>query len=110
MKELYKLQSIFQTLGDANRIRIVRFIAGRECSVSEVIQETNLSQPLVSHHLRVLRESGILITERKGPFVYYRLKDERLLTALQLLDEISDDITIPEPEMDCFMPRRRRGR
>lgn len=79
-----KLQLIFQTLGDANRLRIIQFIGDRECSVSEIVQAVNLSQPLVSHHLRVLRENQVLDSSRKGPFVIYKLKDKRLMEALNL--------------------------
>ena len=52
MDDAAKLQTVFQTLGDANRLRIIKFIGERECSVSEIVQATGLSQPLVSHHLK----------------------------------------------------------
>lgn len=84
MDNAQKLQLVFQTLGDANRLRIIQFIGESECTVSEIVQALNLSQPLVSHHLRVLRENQVLDSERKGPFVIYRLRDKKLLEALDL--------------------------
>jgi DNA-binding transcriptional ArsR family regulator len=93
MDNAQKLQLIFQTLGDANRLRIIQFIGEKECSVSEIVQASNLSQPLVSHHLRVLRENQVLDTERKGPFVYYKLRDQKLLEALELFLAIFQDLT-----------------
>jgi DNA-binding transcriptional ArsR family regulator len=89
-----KLQLIFQTLGDANRLRIIHFIGEQERSVSEIVQTLSLSQPLISHHLKVLRENQVLETERKGPFVYYRLKDQKLLEALRLFEEIFNDLNV----------------
>ncbi len=90
--DLYKtigsLQLIFQTLSDANRLTIIKFINDGECSVNQIVQETGLSQPLVSHHLRTLRERHILETTRDGPFIYYRLKDTQLLQILESILEI----------------------
>lgn len=84
MDELKKLQIIFQTLSDYNRLGMIRFICEKECSVGEIVKATKLSQPLVSHHLRVLKETGILETKRKGPFIYYYLRDKKILNAINL--------------------------
>lgn len=99
MEDALKLQIIFQTLGEANRLKIIKFIGDKECSVSQIVEATGLSQPLVSHHLRTLRENQILETKRQGPFIYYKLKDKRLLDALGMLLEIfaSSNIEIKEP-------------
>jgi DNA-binding transcriptional ArsR family regulator len=88
MDDGIKLQNIFQTLGDVNRLRIIRIIGNQSRSVSEIVEAAKLSQPLVSHHLRVLREQGILKTKREGPFVYYELCDVRMLDALGIFSEI----------------------
>ncbi len=99
MEDASKLQLVFHTLGDANRLKIIKFIGGNECSVSQLVEFTGLSQPLVSHHLRALREHEILETNRQGPFIYYKLKDIRLLDVLGLLLEIfrSSDLKYEEP-------------
>lgn len=91
MDNASKLQLIFQVLSDANRIQIIRFISDQQYSVSKIVEALNLSQPLISHHLRILRENQILVAERKGPFVYYRLKEQRLLSTLEQLNEIFSD-------------------
>ena len=52
MENIDKLQKFIQTLGDANRLRIIKYIETKERSVSDIVTETGLSQPLVSHHLR----------------------------------------------------------
>jgi DNA-binding transcriptional ArsR family regulator len=88
MEAELKLQNIFQTLGDVNRLRIIQIIGDKVCSVSEIVAATKLSQPLVSHHLRVLRESGLLKTKREGPFIYYELSDIHILDALCIFREI----------------------
>jgi DNA-binding transcriptional ArsR family regulator len=102
MGDEIKLQLLFQTLGDGNRLKIINFIGEKECSVSEIVESTGLSQPLVSHHLRTLRESNILETKRSGPFVYYRLRDPRLLSALGIFYEIANSIENQELENTMF--------
>jgi DNA-binding transcriptional ArsR family regulator len=83
------LQLIFQTLSDANRLKIIKYINDTECSVTQIVEETKLSQPLVSHHLRTLRERQILETTRYGPFIYYRLRDKRLLKIFDSIIEVA---------------------
>jgi DNA-binding transcriptional ArsR family regulator len=88
MDDALKLQIFLQTLGEANRLRIIKFIGGEQRSVSEIVQEIGLSQPLVSHHLRILRRGQVLETKRKGPFIFYALRDKKLLDALGMISEI----------------------
>ncbi len=99
MDNLKKLQQIFQTLSDYNRLAIIKSIGDKECSVGELVKASNLSQPLVSHHLRVLRESNILDTERNGPFIYYYVRDVKLLYAIDLFIEIFEKSEIRITEM-----------
>lgn len=89
MKDMAKLELFFQTLADANRLRIIKVIGQERRSVSEIVGASGLSQPLVSHHLRVMREKGILETQREGPFIYYRLKELRLLETLAECAEVA---------------------
>lgn len=107
MDDAHRLQHLFQTLGEANRLKIIKFIGKKERSVSEIVEDIGLSQPLVSHHLRILREREILQTKRNGPFVYYKLKNEKLLDALGLFLELSRSIKfkIPYEPMFCCPPR-----
>ena len=88
MNEEKGMEQIFQALGDANRLKIIKLIGQGQRSVSEIVQNTRLSQPLVSHHLRILRENRLLEAKREGPFIYYRQKDIRLLAAIETLAKI----------------------
>jgi DNA-binding transcriptional ArsR family regulator len=101
-----QMEDVLQTLGDANRLRIVSFIGRESRAVSEIVSAIRLSQPLVSHHLRVLREQGILVTRREGPFIYYQLTDQRVFEALHLLSEI---VRITGPSASAGPSRRRRA-
>jgi DNA-binding transcriptional ArsR family regulator len=102
MDDALKLQFMFQTLGDANRLRIIRFIGSGERSVNEIVSATALSQPLVSHHLRVLREKQVLEPRRQGPFVLYAVKDPRLLDALGVFLQLTIHIENKAPQQPMF--------
>jgi len=94
------LQKLLQTLADANRLKILHCIGEGKCAVSEIVSETQLSQPLVSHHLRTMKQTGLLETARQGPFIYYQLKSPQLLQILGVLSEIAGDI----PDRDYSEP------
>ena len=84
------LQQFLKILADSNRLRIVYFIGKERKSVSEIIQSLELPQPLVSHHLRVLKEGHVLESEREGAFIYYSLTKPQLLGSLKELQQIGN--------------------
>jgi ArsR family transcriptional regulator len=65
---------LFQALADPTRLAIVRELAGSaEVCACDFTSCCDVRQPTVSHHLKVLREAGIVETERRGTWIYYRL-------------------------------------
>jgi len=70
------LAPVFKALGDPVRLRLVSLIGAREggeVCVCDLTSAFDLSQPTISHHLKVLREAGLIDSERRGTWVYYRL-------------------------------------
>ena len=70
------LAQTFRALGDPVRLRLVSLIGahqGGEVCVCDLTSAFDLTQPTISHHLKVLREAGIIDSERRGTWVYYRL-------------------------------------
>ncbi|HET9681524.1 MAG TPA: metalloregulator ArsR/SmtB family transcription factor, partial [Candidatus Limnocylindrales bacterium] len=74
--DLRALRLIHKTLADVNRLRIVRRLAAGEATVSELIDQVGLSQPLVSWHLGKLRLAGLVETRRAGRETVSRLLPE----------------------------------
>ncbi len=72
-------------LADPKRILILYALHEKPRNVTELVELLDLSQPMVSRHLKVLRERGMVTTSRIGPSVEYSLADERLIQALDLL-------------------------
>ncbi|GGM49772.1 transcriptional regulator [Longimycelium tulufanense] len=70
-----ELARVFKALSDPVRLRLLSLVAARsggEACVCELVEPFDLSQPTISHHLKVLREAGLVTAERRGTWVYYR--------------------------------------
>jgi len=83
---------VAKSLSDENRLRILLCVNDGKKSVSGIVEELNLSQPLVSHHLKELRRSLLVKVERRGPFVYYEIADARILKILETLKDLAMDL------------------
>ena len=72
-----ELATRFKALADPTRVAIVnRLAATDECCVCDLTGAFELSQPTISHHLRLLREAGLVEASRRGTWAYYRLIPE----------------------------------
>jgi ArsR family transcriptional regulator len=78
-------------LGDVHRLLLLYALADEPHNVGELAQRVGLSQPAVSHHLRILRESGVVDAERRGKQMVYFPLDARIFEVLDLLRAISID-------------------
>jgi ArsR family transcriptional regulator, arsenate/arsenite/antimonite-responsive transcriptional repressor len=88
------LAHAFKALSDPVRLRLLSMIAsfpGGEACVCELTEAFDLTGPTISHHLRVLRETGLVSSERRGTWIYYRVVPTRLAA-------LSDVLQIPVPE------------
>jgi len=76
-----ELATGFRAIADPGRLQLLSFLAaqpGEEACVCNLTKPLGLSQPTVSHHLKVLFEAGLLGRERRGSWVYYRILPERM--------------------------------
>jgi ArsR family transcriptional regulator, arsenate/arsenite/antimonite-responsive transcriptional repressor len=84
------LAPMFKALGDPVRLRLLSLIAchdGGEACVCELTDAFDLSAPTISHHLKVLRESGLITSERRGTWIYYRVSPDVIARASAILGE-----------------------
>jgi ArsR family transcriptional regulator len=83
------LAPMFRALGDPVRLRLLSLIAshaGGEVCVCDLTPRFALSAPTISHHLKVLREAGLVDSDRRGTWVYYRLRPDALDRLAGVLD------------------------
>lgn len=83
---------ICEGIGDPHRLRLLYLVAEQPRNVTELTEALDIAQPTVSHHLRMLRERGLVTTERDGTSIYYSLKDPRILEAMNTLREVVADL------------------
>ncbi len=89
-----ELAGVFKALADPVRLRLLSLIAtrgGEEVCVCELTPQFDLSQPTISHHLKVLRAAGLIDCERRGTWVYYWVIPaalHRLSGVLRLADDV----------------------
>lgn len=84
-----------RALGEPLRWRIVELLAAEELCVCHLVDELGVAQPLVSHHLRALREAGLVETEKVSYWTYYRLRVDAFA---HLADRLSQLATTPARE------------
>ncbi|SDY98054.1 transcriptional regulator, ArsR family [Micromonospora pattaloongensis] len=81
------LAPMFKALGDPVRLRLMSLIASTdEICVCDLTDAFDLSGPTISHHLRVLREAGLVDAERRATWVWYRARPQALKQLAGLLD------------------------
>jgi len=88
-KEFTKISDAFQKLSDGTRLKILWLLChSREC-VSNIAAAVDMSSAAVSHHLQILKNSGLIVSERSGKEIYYTLADTR---EAQLLHGAIDEL------------------
>lgn len=78
-------------LSDQTRMLIVYELADHPCNVTTLVEHLGIAQPVISRHLKILREQGIIASERHGRTICYHLTDERIIQALDLFRAIIAD-------------------
>jgi DNA-binding transcriptional ArsR family regulator len=73
-----QMTKVFKALSDSTRQQILRLLEDQQRSVGEIVGNFDLSQPTISRHLSVLKEADLVIDQRQGQNVIYRLNDETL--------------------------------
>lgn len=86
--EAETLAGLLKAVADPTRLRLISLVAahdGQEACVCDLIEPVGLSQPTVSHHLKVLVDAGILTREQRGKWAYFSLVPETLTSLANLI-------------------------
>lgn len=82
------LTRAFKGLADENRLRILLVLADSRKSVGQIVEAVELSQPLVSHHLKGLKIGGLVQLRREGPFIFYEPAGPQVIDVLKSLADL----------------------
>ncbi len=94
--EIAGVSEAMKQLGDPSRLRIFWLLCHCEECVLNIAALVNMSSPAVSHHLRLLKGSGLIVSRREGKEMYYRTADTELAQMLHHMIEKLGKITCPE--------------
>lgn len=83
--EASRLADLLKALGNPTRLRIISALDTACVPVGSIVAATGLRQPTVSHHLRILRDQGVVRAERRGTYVYYCAANDALRLAIEEL-------------------------
>jgi len=82
-----KMADIFKVLGDAGRLKVVKALTAGELCASDIALALNLENSVVSHQLKILKASGIILARKDGKYIYYKLENECVIKLFELMDE-----------------------
>lgn len=82
---------IFKVLSDSNRLQIVDMLSCGEMCACKILEKFDITQPTLSHHLKVLSDSGIVTSRKEANWMYYKLNDKRMKEITEFLQFISND-------------------
>ncbi len=89
---------IFKALCDENRVQIFRLLQGGERCACHLLEEMNLSQPTLSHHMKILCDSGLVVGRKEGKWMHYSVSEQGVQLALECLRELT---AVSESGNDC---------
>lgn len=84
-----KTALIFKAFCDENRIRILKMLRGGEKCACRLLEELNVTQPTLSHHMKILCDSGIVVGRKEGKWMHYSVSAEGARVAADLLKELT---------------------
>ena len=98
MSKEQDMAGIFKALSDENRIRILKMLRSGEKCACRLLEEMNISQPTLSHHMKILCDAGIVAGRKEGKWTHYALCCEGICRVRGLMKELLSAENIPA---DC---------
>jgi DNA-binding transcriptional ArsR family regulator len=96
-----ELARILKVLAVETRVKIVQVLKGRTLCVGALTSELGVTQGAVSQHLRVMRDAGLVIDEKRGYYVHYRLNEQTIDRWRKRID----GLLTPGPAVKCRCPK-----
>ena len=89
MDELYNLHAdICKTFANPKRLEIINTLCDIEMTATQLLEEINISKANLSQHMTILIQKGVVLSYREGRNVFYKLSDDRIITACNLIREV----------------------
>lgn len=92
---------VFKAFCDENRVRILNLLRGGEKCACKLLEELSISQPTLSHHMKILCDSGIVLGRKEGKWMHYRISPEGVQIAKEYLDSLTVSKTFDVEKPCC---------
>ena len=96
-----KTALIFKAFCDENRIRILEMLKSGEKCACKMLDELNVTQPTLSHHMKILCDSGVVVGRKEGKWMYYSISAEGAKAVAEILSELTTVICGCENKSCC---------
>ena len=96
-----KAALLFKAFCDENRIRILNLLRGGEKCACHLLEELSISQPTLSHHMKILCDSGIVVGRKEGKWMHYRISRSGVQLAEEYLKGLTDAQSTGESKPCC---------
>lgn len=87
-QDVKNITVVFKAFCDENRIKILRLLANGEKCACKLLEEMNVTQPTLSHHMKILCDSGIVVGRKDGKWMYYSISADGAEIAKKYIDEL----------------------
>lgn len=84
-----KVAAMFKAFCDENRLRILQMLQSGERCACHLLEEMQITQPTLSHHMKILCDAGIVVGRKEGKWMYYSISDEGMETVRECLEQIA---------------------
>ncbi len=84
-----KTALIFKALCDENRVRILKLLCSGEKCACKLLEELNITQPTLSHHMKILCDSEIVVGRKEGKWMHYSISEKGVSQAKIILNELT---------------------
>ena len=87
-----RIASMFKAFCDENRIQILELLQGGERCACSLLEEMQITQPTLSHHMKILCDSGVVIGRKEGKWMHYSISKDGLENVINYLDEMMNEL------------------
>ena len=95
-----KVSTIFKALCDENRVRILALLKGGEKCACKLLEALDIVQPTLSHHMKILCDSGLVVSRKEGKWMHYSLSREGFARAVSCLNAFLGEVE-SNTKSDC---------
>ena len=88
MVDSKKMAAMFKAFADENRIQILELLRDGERCACRLLEEMKITQPTLSHHMKILCDSGIVVGRKEGKWMHYSISEDGIADVRDYLDEI----------------------